>query len=466
MSREANGKIPLVVGGRLGGIYCLGRKLGSGSFGEIYFVVDTQTGEELAVKLESSKSKYPMLAFEAKLLKHLQGATGFAKVHYSDVEGDYNVMVMDLLGPSLEDLFNMCRRRFSLKTVLMIAEQMLYRIEYLHTKNFIHRDIKPDNFLVGCDKKASTVHIIDFGLAKKFRDPKSQQHIPYVDGKSLTGTARYASINAHIGVEQSRRDDLEAIGYVLMYFNRGKLPWQGIQAGTKEEKYKKIMEVKIQTSIETLCEGFPETFSMYLNYCKALRFEDRPDYAYLRGLFKDLCQQEGFVNNGVFDWSQPASGGSTTATSLHRERDGGEAGDFGRESGAEATTREVMARSSGACLSPDRAGRGSKSATPSKDGVIVAEKKSLVTVASTTGACSPTDIGRRSAGLQTLRSGSAIRSDLRSGTPDRTPVNSSDVREARENVGNQDKSDTGSRRQSKGILSLIGCCSKNVATKD
>jgi casein kinase 1 len=459
MSREANGKLPLVVGGRLGGIYCLGRKLGSGSFGEIYFVVDTQTGEELAVKLESSKSKYPMLAFEAKLLKHLQGAPGFAKVHYSDVEGDYNIMVMDLLGPSLEDLFNMCRRRFSLKTVVMIAEQMLYRIEYLHSKNFIHRDIKPDNFLVGTNKKAAIVHLIDFGLAKKYRDPKSQQHIPYVEGKSLTGTARYASINAHIGVEQSRRDDLEAIGYVLMYFNRGKLPWQGIQAATKEEKYKKIMEIKIQTPIEALCEGYPEVFSMYLNYCKALRFEDRPDYAYLRGLFKDLYQQEGFVNNGMFDWSQPASGGSTTAASA--QRDGGEALDpGGRESAADATTREAAARSSAACLSPDRAGRGSRAATPSKDGPHVVEKKSLVTVVSTTGACSPSDIGRRSAGLQTLRT---TRSDLRSGgTP--TPVNSGDVRDAgREKVDNPDKPDTAARKQPKGILSFFGCCSKNAA---
>jgi len=314
--------------GKVGGVYCLGRKLGSGSFGDIYFAVNTQTGEEFAVKLESTKSKHPMLMYEAKLLKHLQGVPGLATVHYCDVEGDYNVMVMDLLGPSLEDLFNICTRKFSLKTVLMIADQMLYRIEYLHSKNFIHRDIKPDNFLVGQGKKSNVVYIIDFGLAKKYRDPKSQQHIPYRENKSLTGTARYTSINAHLGIEQSRRDDLEAIGYVLMYFNRSQLPWQGFQANSKEEKYQKIMESKRSTSVETLCKGYPGVFASYLKYCRALRFEDRPDYAYLRRLFKDLFMREGFVNDGRFDWSQPVGdkGDSTGAGEVDADGANAEAG--------------------------------------------------------------------------------------------------------------------------------------------
>mmetsp|Transcript_16855 Transcript_16855/g.47858 ORF Transcript_16855/g.47858 Transcript_16855/m.47858 type:complete len:379 (-) Transcript_16855:155-1291(-) len=150
---------------RVGGIYCLGRKLGAGSFGDIYFAVNTQTGEELAVKCESVKSKHPMLMYEAKLIKHLQGVPGIASVHYCDVEGDYNVMVIDLLGPSLEDLFNICRRQFSLKTVLMIADQMLYRIEYLHSKNFIHRDIKPDNFLVSHAAQHPRLKLADLGMA-------------------------------------------------------------------------------------------------------------------------------------------------------------------------------------------------------------------------------------------------------------------------------------------------------------
>ncbi|KAG8376168.1 hypothetical protein BUALT_Bualt09G0035200 [Buddleja alternifolia] len=288
---------------RVGNKYRLGRKIGSGSFGEIYLGTNSQTNEEVAIKLENVKTKHPQLLYESKLYRILQGGTGIPNVRWFGVEGDYNVLVMDLLGPSLEDLFNFCSRKLSLKTVLMLADQMINRVEFVHSKSFLHRDIKPDNFLMGLGRRANQVYIIDFGLAKKFRDSSTHQHIPYRENKNLTGTARYASMNTHLGIEQSRRDDLESLGYVLMYFLRGSLPWQGLKAGTKKQKYEKISEKKVSTSIEALCRGYPTEFASYFHYCRSLRFEDKPDYAYLKRIFRDLFIREGFQFDYVFDWT-------------------------------------------------------------------------------------------------------------------------------------------------------------------
>ncbi|KAK7402251.1 hypothetical protein VNO78_14368 [Psophocarpus tetragonolobus] len=287
----------------VGNKFRLGRKIGSGSFGEIYLGTNLQTNEEVAIKLENVKTKHPQLLYESKLYKILQGGTGIPNVRWFGVEGDYNVLVMDLLGPSLEDLFNFCSRKLSLKTVLMLADQMINRVEFIHSKSFLHRDIKPDNFLMGLGRRANQVYAIDFGLAKKYRDTSTHQHIPYRENKNLTGTARYASMNTHLGIEQSRRDDLESLGFVLMYFLRGSLPWQGLKAGTKKQKYEKISEKKVSTSIESLCRGYPSEFASYFHYCRSLRFDDKPDYAYLKRLFRDLFIREGFQFDYVFDWT-------------------------------------------------------------------------------------------------------------------------------------------------------------------
>ncbi|KAK2510056.1 hypothetical protein MC885_021605 [Smutsia gigantea] len=209
------------------------------------------------------------------------------RIRWYGQEKDYNVLVMDLLGPSLEDLFNFCSRRFTMKTVLMLADQMISRIEYVHTKNFIHRDIKPDNFLMGIGRHCNKLFLIDFGLAKKYRDNRTRQHIPYREDKNLTGTARYASINAHLGIEQSRRDDMESLGY----------------AATKKQKYEKISEKKMSTPVEVLCKGFPAEFAMYLNYCRGLRFEEAPDYMYLRQLFRILFRTLNHQYDYTFDWT-------------------------------------------------------------------------------------------------------------------------------------------------------------------
>jgi casein kinase 1 len=157
--------------------------------------------------------------------------------------------------------------------------------------------------LMGLGKRANQVNIIDFGLAKKYRDPKTHLHIPYRENKNLTGTARYASINTHVGIEQSRRDDLESLGYVLMYFLRGSLPWQGLKAATKKQKYEKISEKKMTTPIEVLCKGYPPEFVTYFQVVRSLRFSDKPDYSYLRKLFRDLFIREGYQYDYVFDWT-------------------------------------------------------------------------------------------------------------------------------------------------------------------
>lgn len=297
----------------IGSKYRLMRKIGSGSFGDIFLGMNMTTGEEVAIKMESIKARHPQLLYESKLYKLLQGGMGIPHCRWYGTEREYNVLVMDLLGPSLEDLFNFCSRRFSAKTVLMLADQMIGRIEFVHSKHFIHRDIKPDNFLMGIGRHCNKLFIIDFGLAKKFRDSRTRTHIHYREDKNLTGTARYASINAHLGIEQSRRDDMESLGYVLMYFNRGALPWQGLKAATKKQKYEKISEKKMSTPVDILCKGFPAEFSMYLNYCRGLRFEETPDYIYLRQLFRILFRTSSYQYDYIFDWtvlkqkqSQPA----------------------------------------------------------------------------------------------------------------------------------------------------------------
>ncbi|CAA6672878.1 unnamed protein product [Spirodela intermedia] len=280
----------------VGSKYKLGRKIGSGSFGEIYLgaicVLCHSCGhlETVAVKIETSKTKHPQLFYEAKVYKALQGEAGLANIRWCGKNGEDNVLVLDLLGPSLEDLFVYCGRKFSLKTVLMLADQMITRIEYVHAKGFLHRDIKPDNFLMGLGRKANQVYIIDFGLSKDIN-------------KSLIGTARYASCNTHLGIEQSRRDDLESLGYVLLYFLRGSLPWQGLKAANKKQKYEKICEKKLSTPIEVLCKSHPVEFASYFHYCHSLTFDQRPDYGFLKRLFKELFIREGHEPNYVFDWT-------------------------------------------------------------------------------------------------------------------------------------------------------------------
>ncbi|KAG2054747.1 CK1/CK1/CK1-G protein kinase [Suillus hirtellus] len=289
----------------VGAHYRVGKKIGEGSFGVIFEGTNLLNSTTVAIKFEPRKAEAPQLRDECRSYRILAGCTGIPQIYHFGQEGLHNILVIDLLGPSLEDLFDMCGRKFSIKTVCMAARQMLSRVQTIHDKNLIYRDIKPDNFLIGRPgtKAANLIHVVDFGMAKQYRDPKTKQHIPYRERKSLSGTARYMSINTHLGREQSRRDDLEALGHVFMYFLRGSLPWQGLKAATNKQKYEKIGEKKQTTPIKDLCEGYPEEFGIYLNYVRKLGFEETPDYDFLRDLFSKVMKNNNDLDDGIFDWN-------------------------------------------------------------------------------------------------------------------------------------------------------------------
>ena len=273
--------------------------IAEGSFGSIYEGIDIKTKNRVAIKLEE-RLKYNFLEMEAYNLFTLKGY-GIIEVLSFGRNQKYNIMVQPLLGDSLYKLYLKCKKKFTLKDICLIGLQCLDRIEWIHKKNIIHRDIKPDNFLMGV-KDPRIIYLIDFGLSKKYRSERTSKHIQFALTKKLTGTARYASINALKGFELSRRDDLESFCYMIIFFLIKKLPWQGAKAQTQAKRYKKILESKEDFNINDHKDLIPTEFIKIFKYVKSLKFDEEPNYNMIRNAFNKILSDVNYKENETFSW--------------------------------------------------------------------------------------------------------------------------------------------------------------------
>ncbi|CAF1231586.1 unnamed protein product [Rotaria sp. Silwood1] len=279
------------------------RRLGSGGFGEVYLAKDKNQNDLLiAIKFENINTSRPQLSIEKYVFEIMYECSYIPKMFYFGIHNEYTVLAMDLLGPSVEDLLNFCGRKFSLKTICMIMEQILRGIEALHNHSLIHRDLKPDNFLFGLGMKSHIVHLIDFGLCKNYRHPLTYEHILYRTGKTLTGTARYCSLYTHHGLEQSRRDDIECLSYIIIYLAKGFLPWMSIKNSNRKKRNEKLMEIKESLTSKELCSNLPYEFELFYKYSRTLSYTQRPDYGYLRNLLMTLINRLKENFDHIYDW--------------------------------------------------------------------------------------------------------------------------------------------------------------------
>ena len=300
MSNTNGQRIDPFIGQIVFNKYKILKRLGRGAFGYIYLV--EYQNKLYAMKLENTKKGYYILDKEIHLMSHLYGP----RIPYVKSFGQcgyYNVLVMELLGKSLEELKNMLpTKKMSIPCVCKLSYQMLQILEHIHSKSFLHRDVKPDNFIMGIGPNSKFLYMIDMGFAKTYRDPVTLAHHPMQKGVGITGTARFASINTLIGYTQSRRDDLESLGYVIVYIATGTLPWVNIQSDNKDELYDKILELKMKTTLESLCMGLPPQFQEYMRYIRGMNYEQEPNYNYLRSLFMIVLKNNGKNFDFSYDW--------------------------------------------------------------------------------------------------------------------------------------------------------------------
>ena len=281
------------------GKYKTVKKLREGSFGKVYKA--EYNGEYFAVKFESRSRTKSLLEQEATIMTYLQGPN-IPYIVSNGYSGEYNLLVMQLMDKSLEDILHI-RKTFSIKTTAMVVFQLIGVLHFIHDKNIIHRDVKPDNCVMGSAELNENLYLIDFGLAKKYRSSRTLKQYPQTRKKRLTGTARYASIHALEGYEQSRRDDMESVGYIMAYLLRGGLPWQGLKLKSKENKYKNILEKKKEITSQELFKGFPNEFPEILEYTKNLGYEQEPEYEMLRNKLMALCKRLNYNFDFIYDWT-------------------------------------------------------------------------------------------------------------------------------------------------------------------
>lgn len=269
------------------------KKIGSGSFGDIYLIRDKSNGKLMASKVEEYGGKKTKVQFEYKIYKMLRkrDITTVPMVHDFLRTKKFHILNLELLGDSLSDIFERNEKRLDLGTVFKLGIDMVNIIENLHKADIIHRDIKPNNFMIGKKDNNDKLYIIDFGLSKIYM--KNNRHIKPSNNRSVVGTLRYISVNIHMGFEPSRRDDLESIAYMLVYFLKGKLPWQGLKKGKKKDQSDRIKEVKMLTSVEKLCEGIPDCFAKFVMHAKSLGFYESPNYDYLREILINEAKSMG-----------------------------------------------------------------------------------------------------------------------------------------------------------------------------
>ena len=270
--------------------YTLIKKIGEGSFGAVFLAKD-KTGKLVAAKVEEKPTK-ERLKNEYNIYKKIlrnQDISGIPQVYNLIETPEYNILVMELLGTSLENIFQKNDRVLKINNIYKLAIDMITVLEHFHNKGFIHRDIKPNNFLFNYTKPYNQLYLMDFGLSKQYI--QNNKHIDLKTDRSLIGTARYASLNIHWGIEPSRRDDLESVGYILIYLLKGKLPWQGLKATKEKSQIQQIGEKKLMISVDKLCENLDNCFQKYLEYTRQLKFSQKPDYQYLINLFTESANK-------------------------------------------------------------------------------------------------------------------------------------------------------------------------------